>query len=648
MLLFVTGEREYPCSYQNCNKTFKDQTLQERHERLKHKGKRLKCTLCASTFSQQGHLKKHIKKSHPTHFHECIVCGSYFNSKEELEQHLEASDHKEHKKSGHEQLQKKKGKKVDKKDKAESMRIAAEAGQPAMYGCTECGKLFEDYSNMCRHRKLSHQRSQIIPKRAKLLTPKKQPDKASVPQQVSIEEEYSDFLNNAAEIVADNLANHLDGTETLIEKTAKKHISWPVGKNSLECKVENGKKLQTNWWSKLNFPHGFKPRPPGQALQVIEPEQALCLTTTDKDADEQRPRTRNRNRASSKQEKQDVESTPSTSRAGKGNCPQQVNKKVNEAFIKSQCLPVRRLFPKGTVELRIPVTIQHRNPIPLDLSLRPSATSSSSASQAQPALDALDVALDLTTNSNNAKQESQKTMDDEMVAFLGLKRNNAQECKNSVDMSASSSTSASTSTSADDTAAASEEEDKYECLICYKKFKDSSVFDHVKKDHHPLVLDYNFVNSIPSSSELKNRAKSAPICTSDPSEKNKKYVCTACYKEFYSLDSLEEHQRERHPNVEFYHNHCAMDIKYNVQLWREPTRVGALNVISSQVPEKGRLTNTQHNLVFNTTLYLNIILYITNSHSQFTIIPICLILFHIILYPLNLSVKPTYLMNKRS
>lgn len=58
-------------------------------------------------------------------------------------------------------------------DKAESLKIATEkygesTGGESKFACTICKKLFIDYTNMCRHRRLAHQRHLLDVVRTKI------------------------------------------------------------------------------------------------------------------------------------------------------------------------------------------------------------------------------------------------------------------------------------------------------------------------------------------------------------------------------------------------------------------------------------------------------------------------------------------------
>ena len=76
--------------------------------------------------------------------------------------------------------------------------------------------------------------------------------------------------------------------------------------------------------------------------------------------------------------------------------------------------------------------------------------------------------------------------------------------------------------------------------------------------------------------------------TSDPADKLKKYVCTACFSEFMERDLLREHQVAQHPSIEFHFDRIEVEATFQVPWRLPPTTVGLLNVSSSQLPSHGK------------------------------------------------------------
>ena len=107
-----------------------------------------------------------MSKQHPETYHECAYCSKYFSLESTLEAHLQKDHTKDLTANKHRICVRKKARKVMlEKDRAESRKIATDQSDgtvkydPALqYGCIVCRKRFHDYANMCRHRRLAHDR----------------------------------------------------------------------------------------------------------------------------------------------------------------------------------------------------------------------------------------------------------------------------------------------------------------------------------------------------------------------------------------------------------------------------------------------------------------------------------------------------------
>ena len=73
-----TGERNFPCRYEGCDKRFALSQVREVHERLHRGVKEFHCTMCPKQFMQAQHLTVHLKRHNGIKDHTCITCGKAF------------------------------------------------------------------------------------------------------------------------------------------------------------------------------------------------------------------------------------------------------------------------------------------------------------------------------------------------------------------------------------------------------------------------------------------------------------------------------------------------------------------------------------------------------------------------------------------
>ena len=159
------------------------------------------------------------------------------------------------------------------KDREESMRLA-ECKPGYKFACTVCKKRFHDYANMCRHRRLAHQRHLLISKKVRLCN--------NIDRQIDGNKSISDsllfdlepnsyFYNNVARNISENLKYFVEGGVNDLQNNAA-YIRWKseehdvnnlssetTKKQTLVSPEENREeKPREEVFTKYNFPEGFK------------------------------------------------------------------------------------------------------------------------------------------------------------------------------------------------------------------------------------------------------------------------------------------------------------------------------------------------------------------------------------------------------
>ena len=161
------------------------------------------------------------------------------------------------------------------KDREESMRLA-ECKPGYKFACTVCKKRFHDYANMCRHRRLAHQRHLLISKKVRMCN--------NIDGQIDGNKSISDsllfdlepnsyFYNNVARNISENLKYFVEGGADDLQNNAA-YIRWksnnqnvhPVAsktsekQESLHVSPKGNQEQNTNddAYTKYNFPAGFK------------------------------------------------------------------------------------------------------------------------------------------------------------------------------------------------------------------------------------------------------------------------------------------------------------------------------------------------------------------------------------------------------
>ena len=159
------------------------------------------------------------------------------------------------------------------KDREESMRLA-ECKPGCKFACTVCKKRFHDYANMCRHRRLAHQRHLLISKKVRLCN--------NIDGQIDGNKSISDsllfdlepnsyFYNNVARNISENLKYFVEGGVNDLQNNAA-YIRWKSEEHNVQSLTsettkkqvlvspeENGEeKTKDEVFAKYNFPEGFK------------------------------------------------------------------------------------------------------------------------------------------------------------------------------------------------------------------------------------------------------------------------------------------------------------------------------------------------------------------------------------------------------
>ena len=77
---------EFKCNY--CAKSFKHQSVLDRHERSHSGDKPFLCNICGKNFTRGFSLSNHMKIHYGIKDHACHICNTTFHSKSNLNQHL--------------------------------------------------------------------------------------------------------------------------------------------------------------------------------------------------------------------------------------------------------------------------------------------------------------------------------------------------------------------------------------------------------------------------------------------------------------------------------------------------------------------------------------------------------------------------------
>lgn len=467
-------------------------------------------------------------KQHPETYNECAYCSKYFSNETILASHL----HKAHSKdieANHQKIcARKKARKVSlEKDRAESRRLASDQAEshskcdPSLqFACTVCRKRFRDYSNMCRHRRLAHEReannleSQWGNSDEGAFNDGDEyfSDSDSLPDREKMDG-LQTYFSHVSHNISNNLQHFIEGKEEQLTR-ASCHIRWKqktahekiaVAENVAEIKLEE-----------FNFPHGFQIR---QLSELYDSPAVVNPAIPESESP--------------------LKSTNSTS---------------NECLKQTAVKPNSEVSPKPKAESPL-----GGNPVDQALMIRVpeiktctlchsvfhnTAAFNSHMAEKHPSKDSTEnrkISYRQTTLLDDPLEDctpvnySTKAGDATDIQLSIEKSDNAEQ---PLDLSASSASPGSST-----------------------------------EVPPPLPPKSETMELEPVAETLPKPAVNKP---------SRKFLCLVCFSEFLDLMELSEHQSNQHPSVDC--RHAEVDTNFTASFCKQPNPVGALNVSSSQLP----------------------------------------------------------------
>lgn len=211
-------------------------------------------------------------KQHPETYNECAYCSKYFSSETILANHLHKAHNKDIESNHLKICARKKARKVSlEKDRAESRRLASDQAEshskcdPSLqFACTICRKRFRDYSNMCRHRRLAHEReasnleSQWGNSDEGAFNDGDEyfSDSDSLPDREKMDA-LQTYFSHVSHNISNNLQHFIEGKEEQLTR-ASCHIRWK--QKTAHDKLAVAEKVSEIKLEEFNFPHGFQIR----------------------------------------------------------------------------------------------------------------------------------------------------------------------------------------------------------------------------------------------------------------------------------------------------------------------------------------------------------------------------------------------------
>ena len=551
-----SGAKPYACKV--CAKKFPTATNKKRHERI-HDGRRIPCDYCTSSFTQTGDLKKHIRKLHPECFFECAFCGKYFNDERSLAGHL--NEHDESIDSNQiEGIRKKQSfhHNID-KDRAESIRLGDL--QPGLkFACTICKKKFQDYANMCRHRRLAHQRHLLISKKTgdgEEMCP------SPAGSDFSDLDPTSYFYTNVARNIAENLNYFVEGQQEHLENS-EIYINWKRNsydefeiKQEAECPKQSVNSEET--WDQYNFPPGFKP----QVNFPIEVQNSDLLS--------QHGMTRTVLQVPSFHTLETLRQCRASSSVSSPTAVSSATCSSQPASVSGTSCENKTLASPKNVDKSC-----SSNPISPPAIKVPDFKV---CSLCRTVFNKFDLYKEHMKNRHKVDildEQGDKTIDDKMNK-RDIVRLKVQQYITNKQPKLHSDTNPS--------------ESAIDLTVTTKSlvFDDCGALDLTS----PIKKQSDIMLSCPAKfkSDAKTREKSEDTVTERPNVSNpldalypngKKYICAVCHRDYLEFSALKEHQVNTHPYVHC--SHIEVDVSVGATLWQMPNPVGLLNVCSSHIP----------------------------------------------------------------
>lgn len=465
-------------------------------------------------------------KQHPETYNECGYCSKYFSSESVLAGHLQKVHSKDIEANHQKICARKKAHKVSlEKDRAESRRLASDHSKsdPSLqFACTICRKRFRDYSNMCRHRRLAHEREAASlelrwgnSEEGTLADGDGYFSDTDSQQDGEKADALQTYFSGVSRNISNNLQNFIEGKEEQLIK-ASCHIRWKQ-KNTMEKLAITEKESDINL-EEFNFPQGFKIRQLSELYESPVSSQTLKTEVSSK------------------------------------NIPSADNKSSSSLEVDTDCNPdsSEKSGNKSVGE----------KPCVLPLAIRvPEIKSCSFCHSSFHDTAALISHIDEIHHSQRKDDilgSSTHTMVDDCTPV-----NYSTKCQQP------SSTPV--------------EEVKSDCD---EQPLDLSVPSTPLLSADVTMIKPALVapesgrinETVPECSEIQCRTRK------ETSALSKKYLCLVCFSEFTRLADLNQHQSEHHTSIDC--RHAEVDLNFNMTWFRQPNPVGVLNVSSSQLPEQ--------------------------------------------------------------
>lgn len=234
----------YHCLY--CEKSFPSFEFKKKHQwKMHHPKKRLHpCYICKmKMFKFRTGLFKHLLAFHTDEYFGCLLCNLRFINRSELKKHKKEKHGKEKKQKSQTKVVSKTTKTDDKADHTVTNENFSK--DVFNYKCTCCSKTFNEYVNMCRHRRLAHN---IPPKKnkkdnktdlafEKIIEPPSSNIPLSLPpSKPRVIDPETFFYSRISLNIRENLLHHLDGkldSQEVMEYDLKPSSSAQINRNKL-------------------------------------------------------------------------------------------------------------------------------------------------------------------------------------------------------------------------------------------------------------------------------------------------------------------------------------------------------------------------------------------------------------------------------